>query len=66
MPFGLGPAGSAYVAPYAYPYAGLPYPVWPWWGGWRCGWGRGRGWGWMGHPTGTRGGKRASEIFSRR
>jgi|GEM_PF-6469402 len=29
MPFGLGPAGWAYVHSYAYPYAGFPYPVWP-------------------------------------
>jgi hypothetical protein len=44
MPFGMGPAGWAYVRPYAYPYAGLPYhPIWPCWGGWRGGWGRGRG-----------------------
>jgi hypothetical protein len=43
MPFGMGPAGWAYVSPYGYPYAGTPYPVWPWWGGWRGGWGRGRG-----------------------
>jgi len=40
MPFGMGPAGWAYV--YSNPYAGLPYPAWGWWGGWR-GWGRGRG-----------------------
>ena len=49
MPFGLGPAGWAYMAPYAYPYAGLPYPAWPYWarwrGGWGCSWGRRRGWG---------------------
>ena len=45
MPFGMGPAGWAYV--YGYPYTGLPYPTWGWWGGWR-GWGRrrGRGFGW--------------------
>jgi len=65
MPFGLGPAGSAYVAPYAYPYAGLLYPYGP--GGVDGGAAgvvaaAGAGW----HPTGTRGGKRASEIFSRR
>jgi hypothetical protein len=51
MPFGMGPAGWAYMLPYAYPYASAPYPVWPWWGGWRGGWGRGRGrgrgWGWF-------------------
>jgi len=45
MPFGMGPAGWAYV--YGYPYSGLPRPAWGWWGGWR-GWGRrrGRGFGW--------------------
>jgi len=47
MPFGMGPAGWAYASPYAYPYAGIPYPAWPWWGGWRRGWGRGRGWRWF-------------------
>jgi len=30
MPFGMRPAGWAYASSYAYPYAGLPYPVWPW------------------------------------
>ena len=29
MPFGMGPAGWAYVSPYAYPYAGANYSVWP-------------------------------------
>ncbi len=43
MPFGMGPAGWAYVDPYAYSYAGLPYPVWPRWGGRGGGRGRGRG-----------------------
>jgi len=55
MPFGMGPPGWAYASPYAYPYAGAPYPMWPWWGGWRGGWGRGWGrgrgrgfgWGWF-------------------
>ena len=28
MPFGMGPAGWAYVSPYTYSYARLPYPVW--------------------------------------
>jgi hypothetical protein len=52
MSFGMGPAGWAYVSPYAYPYASPTYPVWPWWGGRRGGWGRGwgrgrgRGFGW--------------------
>lgn len=46
MPFGLGLGGWAYVPPYTNPYAGLVYPVWPWWG-WGRAWGRGRGWGWM-------------------
>jgi len=55
MPFGMGPAGWAYMSPYAYPYAssypysypytGVSYPVWPWWGGW----GRGRGRGFCRH-----------------
>jgi len=44
MPFGMGPAGWAYVSPYAYSQVGLPYPMWPRWGSrWR---GRGRGYGW--------------------
>jgi len=55
MPFGMGPAGWAYASPYAYHYAGTPYPAWPRWGGWRGGWGhgwargwgRGRGWRWF-------------------
>jgi len=47
MPFGMGPAGWAYVSPYAYPYTGANYSVWPWWGGWGRGWGRGRGWRWF-------------------
>jgi len=55
MPFGMGPAGWAYVSPYAYPYAGANYSMWPRWGGWRGGWGRGwgrgrgrgRGWRWF-------------------
>jgi hypothetical protein len=42
MPFGMGPAGWAYVSPYTYSYARLPYLVWPRWGGR----GRGRGYGW--------------------
>jgi hypothetical protein len=46
MPFGLGPTGWAYVSRYAYPYFRAPYPVWSWWGGWRGGWARGRGWRW--------------------
>lgn len=45
MQFGLRPAGWAYVPPYAYTYVGLPYSVWPWWGGW----GRRWGWGWPGY-----------------
>jgi len=53
MPFGMGPAGWAYASPYAYPYAGTPYPAWLCWGGWRGGrgrsWGRGRGRGWFAH-----------------
>ncbi|MGQ9616692.1 MAG: hypothetical protein ACUVWJ_09890 [Spirochaetota bacterium] len=48
MPFGMGPAGWAYVTPYVYPYARFPYMPWFWWGarrGWgRGGWGRGFGW----------------------
>jgi hypothetical protein len=44
MPFGMGPAGWAYVSPHAYSYARLPYPVWPRWSG--RGRGRGRGYGW--------------------
>jgi len=40
MPFGMGPAGWAYVAPYRYPYARFPYMPWFWWCG-RRGWGRG-------------------------
>lgn len=40
MPFGMGPAGWAYV--YGYSYAGLPYNARRWLGGWR-GWGCGRG-----------------------
>jgi hypothetical protein len=40
MPLGMGRAGWAYV--YGYPYPGLSYPAWNWWGG-RRGWGRGRG-----------------------
>jgi len=51
MPFGMGPAGRVCVSPYAFPYAGLPYTVRPWWSGWRGGWGRGRGrgfgWQWL-------------------
>lgn len=43
MPFGIGPAGWAYVPPYTYSYARLPYPVWPRFGG--RGRGRGRAWG---------------------
>ena len=43
MPFGMGPAGWAYVSPYAYSYGRPAYPVWPWWGGWGGSWGRGRG-----------------------
>jgi len=42
MPFGMGPAGWAYMPNYAYPYFGA-YPMWPWWGGWGRGRGRGRG-----------------------
>jgi len=47
MPFGMGRVGWAYASPYAYPYAGAPYLVWPWRGGWGRGWGRGRGWRWF-------------------
>jgi len=35
--------GRAYGYPYATPYAGSPYPVWPRWGGRLGGMGRGRG-----------------------
>ena len=44
MPFGMGPAGWAYVRPYAYPYPAFPYPVWSWGYGRRMGWGRGLVW----------------------
>jgi hypothetical protein len=53
MPFGMGPAGWAYVSsygypyasyyPYSYPYTGVSYPIWPWYGDWGRGRGRGRG-----------------------
>jgi len=43
MPFGMGPAGWAYMSPYAYPYVPSPYRAWPWWPYWGGGWGRGRG-----------------------
>jgi hypothetical protein len=43
MPFGMGPAGWAYMPNYAYPYFGVSYPMWPWCGGWGRGRGRGRG-----------------------
>ena len=39
--------GFGWRRPYGYPYAGLPYPVWPRWGGRGGGWGRGRGWRWF-------------------
>jgi len=29
MPFGMGAASWAYISFYAYPYARLPYPLWP-------------------------------------
>ncbi len=44
MPFGMGPAGWAYVSPYTYSYARLPYLLWPRWSG--RGRGRGRGYAW--------------------
>jgi len=48
MPFGMGPAGWAYISPYTYSYARAPYLGWPRLGGWGGGWyrGRGRGLGW--------------------
>jgi hypothetical protein len=44
MPFGMGSVGWAYVRPYAYSYTALPCLTWPWWYGWKMGWGRGFGW----------------------
>jgi len=45
MPFGMGPAGWAYM--YGNLYTGLPYPARGWWTGWRgLGPGRGRSFGW--------------------
>ncbi|MDD5038203.1 MAG: hypothetical protein PHN78_02680 [Dehalococcoidales bacterium] len=44
MPFGMGPAGWAYITPYAYSYHRPLFPVWPRWGGRGRIWGRGYGW----------------------
>jgi hypothetical protein len=53
MPFGMGPAGWAYVSSYAYlgayPRPAFYYPFWARRGGWR-GWGRGFGWRWWWPP----------------
>jgi hypothetical protein len=45
MPFGMGPAGWAYINPYPYPYVQYPYLPWFWRCGRRGGWARRGGWG---------------------